>query len=228
MEKYSIIKNMKEEKPKLFVVDDEQSQVDSIKTYFARRNFLVFVAPSGEEALGSIQKHKPDLVLLDMKLSGSMDGRDVLRDLRKYDKETKVIIITGNILREEELREITRLGIVEFLTKPVNVRTLDEVVKRILKESYPKTIHFEALQQKEEETTDVSLRRLSHELSNITGDIANKCELYILDTEEGLYKGKTEKERLEKAIDVIKSVFKSTERLTELVKKLSSLAKKER
>jgi DNA-binding response OmpR family regulator len=228
MEKYSIIKNMKEEKPKLLVVDDEQSQVDSIKTYFARRNFLVFVAPSGEEALGSIQKHKPDLVLLDMKLSGSMDGRDVLRDLRKYDKETKVVIITGNILREEELREITRLGIVEFLTKPVNVRTLDEVVKRILKESYPKTIRFEALQQKEEETTDVSLRRLSHELSNITGDITNKCELYILDTEEGLYKGKTEKERLEKAIDVIKSVFKSTERLTELVKKLSSLAKKER
>ncbi len=221
------MKGMKEEKPKLLVVDDEQSQSDSIKTYFSRRNFIVFTTATGEEALDNIKDYKPDLVLLDIKLAGSMDGRDVLRTLRRYDKDTKVAVLTGNVLSDKEIKEITELGIVEFLLKPVEVQVLDKVIKRVLAESYPKAIKFEAIQHKQEDGNGVSLRRLSHDLSNITGDITNKCELYVLDTDEGLYKGMSEKERLEKAVRVIRSVLKSSERLTDLVKKLSSLAKKE-
>ena len=227
MEKYSIIKNMKEEKPKLLVVDDEESQSDSIKAYFSRRNFSVFTAATGEEALANIKDHKPDLILLDIKLAGAMDGRDVLSALRRHDKETKVIVITGNMLSQERIQEIKEMGIIDFLLKPVEVQRLDQIVKKVLSETYPKALRFKAIKGIQTKTGNASLRRLSHELSNVTGDITNKCELYLLDTEEGLYKGMTEKERLEKAIGVIKSVSKSTERLTELGKKLAFLAKKE-
>lgn len=224
--KYSIIKGMKEEKPKLLVVDDEPDQCISIKNYFSRRNFQVFTAESGEEALTLIKENKPDLVLLDMKLSGGMDGKGVLQALRRHDKKTKVAVVTGDILSEEKTREIIDLGIVELVNKPVVFEELDKIIRKVLEDSYPKAIRFEEIKPKED-SIDVSLRRIVHDLSNITSDIANKCELYILDTEEGLNKDKNEKERLDEAIDILKSVLKSAERLTDLVKKLSSLAKKE-
>jgi len=226
MEKCVIIKNMVEHKPILVVVDDEQDQCDSLKSYFSRRNFLVFTAATGEGALALIKENKPDLVLLDMKLEGNMDGKDVLRILRESDKETKVALVTGDVLSEHEIQEITDLSIVEFISKPVDMQTLEGIIKNVLKESYPKAIRFEEIKPKEE-SVELSLRRISHDLSNITSDIANKCELYILDTEEGLNKDKSEKERLVEAIDILKSVLKSAERLTDLVKNISALAKKE-
>jgi len=217
---------MLKEKPKLLVVDDEQDQCNSIKSYFSKRNFLVFTAESGEEALDSIKENKPDLVLLDMKLSGHMNGKDVLSALRKSGNNTKVVIVTGDILSEQATQEIVNLGIVDFLYKPVNVLTIENVIKKVLKDSYPKAVRFEVIKVNES-TEDVSLRRISHDLSNITSDIANKCELYILDTEEGLNKDKSEKERLDEATNILKAVLKQTERLSDVVKKLSSLAKKE-
>ena len=56
-----------------------------------------------------------------------------------------------------------------------------------------------------------SLKAIRHELVNIASDITSQCELYILDTEQGFKKGKSEKERLDEAIDVLKSVLKSTQ-----------------
>jgi two-component system response regulator (stage 0 sporulation protein F) len=226
MEKCVIIKNTMEQKPKLLVVDDERDQCDSIKSYFSRRNFLVFTAATGEGALALIKENKPDLVLLDMKLEGNMDGKDVLQILRQSDKETKVVLVTGDILSEHQMQEITDLGIVEFLHKPVDMQTLEGIIKKVLQENYPTAIRFEAIKPKEE-SIEVSLKRINHELANITNDIVSKCELYLLDTEEGLNKDKSEKARLDEAIDILKSVLKQTERLTDVVKKLSSLAKKE-
>lgn len=225
MEKYSIIKGMEEEKPILLVVDDEPDQCSYIKKYFSKRNFLVFTAGTGEEALESIKKNKPDLVLLDMKLTGNLEGKDVLRVLRKYDKDTKVAMITGDILTEQEIRNIADLGIVDFLRKPTDFRTLENVVKKALERSYPKAVRFKVIETKGE-IEETSLRRINHDLSNITNDIANKCELYILDTEEGLNKDKNEKDRLNEAIKILKSVLKQTERLTDIIKRLSLLAKK--
>jgi len=226
IEKYSIIKGMTEIKPKLLVVDDEPDQCSSIKRYFSRRNFIVFTAESGEDALKSINENKPDLVLLDIKLASNMDGKDVLRLLRDSGNQTKVAMITGDVLDENAMQEIADLGIVDFLHKPVDVLTIESVVKKALRSAYPETMHFEAIKH-QEEPVDASLRRIAHDLSNITSDIANKCELYILDTEEGLNEEKSEKERLNESMDILKSVLKQTERLTDIVKKLSLLAKKE-
>lgn len=219
---------MPDKKPKLLVVDDEADQCEPFKNYFSRRGFFVFTASTGEEALALIKKNKPDLVFLDMKLESNMDGKDVLRILRQNDKETKVALVTGDILNEQAIQEITDLGIVEFLAKPVNFKTLENIIKKVLENKYPEVVRFEEIKPKEaEDSVQVSLRHISHDLSNITSDIANKCELYILDTEEGLYKDKSEKERLAETINILKSVLKLSERLKELVNKISSLAKKE-
>jgi DNA-binding response OmpR family regulator len=217
---------MTKQKPKLLVVDDEPEQCESIKSYFSRRNFLVLTAASGEEALALIKESKPDLVLLDMKLSGDLNGKGVLRQLRERDKDTKVVMITGDLLSESDIQEIIGLGIIDLLIKPVDFKTLQNVIKKALENKYPEAVRFEEIRPRQD-LVETSLRRLSHDLSNITSDIANKCELYILDTEEGVNKQKTEKERFDEAINIIKSVLKSTDRLTDLIKKIASLAQKE-
>ena len=217
---------MREENPRLLVVDDEADQCESLKHCFSRRGFVVFTAITGREALASIKKDKPDLLLLDLKLP-DMNGREVLRELREYDKKIKVVIVTGSVLTDQETQELADLGINELIFKPTDIVTLENVIKEALKHGYPKAFHFEAAKPKEEQPADVPLRSIAHELSNVTSDIATKCELYILDTEEGLKKNKTEKERLDEATDILKAVLKQTERLTDIIKKLSSLAKKE-
>lgn len=217
---------MREENPRLLIVDDEAEQCESLQHCFSRRGFIVFTAITGREALASIKKNKPDLILLDLKLP-DMNGREVLRELRKHDKKIKVVIVTGSVLTDQETQELADLGINELIFKPTDIITLENVIKDVLKHGYPKAFHFEAIQLKEEQPADVPLRSIAHELSNVTSDIATKCELYILDTEEGLKKNKTEKERLDEATDILKAVLKQTERLTDIIKKLSSLAKKE-
>lgn len=217
---------MAEHKPKLLVVDDEPDQSASIESYFSKRGFLVFTAATGEEALRIIKDNAPDMVLLDKKLSSNMDGLDVLRVLRQHDKDTKVAIVTGDVLSGEERKEITGLGIVEFLDKPVDIKTLEDVVKKALLKSYSKAARFEKIKP-QTDPAEISLRRINHELANIANDIAGKCELYLLDTEEGLYKNKTEKERLAIADNVIQSVSRAAERIKGIVEKFSMLTKKE-
>jgi len=217
---YAIIKEMmRSTKPKLLVVDDEPDQYTTIRNYFSRRNFRVLTAQSGCEALKSIKENNPDLVLLDIMLAGVMDGRGVLRTLHKHEKKVKVVVITGNILSEEQMQQITDLGADELLCKPLDFKALEKVVRKILQKKYPKAIHSKQIATKSG-ISKVSLRRRAHELTNTISDMANKCELYILDTEEGINKDKSEKERLDEAINIIKFVLKSTVKITDSLKKI--------
>lgn len=214
------------DKPRLLVVDDERDVCEVLKIYFSRRNFQVDSAESVKDALATIKENKPDLIVLDMKLAGDLTGKDLLKTLRQYDKETKVIMVTGELLNELEVKEITNLGISDFLLKPVSAQGLESAIKKALQADKPDTLRFEAIKPKEE-SADVSLRDIVHDLSNVANSISSICELYVLDTEEGLNKDKTEKERLEEALNTVKSVLKSTQKLADLVNKLSSLAKKQ-
>jgi len=226
MEKCSIIKGTMKEKPRLLIVDDELDQSKLIQNCFLRKDFQVFTAETGELAVASIKKHKPDLILLDLKLPGSVKGKDVLRSLREYDKKTKVIIITGDLLPPAEVKELTELGLAELVSKPVDLEDLEKIVRRALEESYPNAVRFEKVVPKKEAPV-ASLRRIVHDLANIASDISSKCELYILNEEEGLNKNRSERERLDETVNILKSVLNQSERLTDIVKKLSSFAKKE-
>lgn len=228
MRKYSIISDMHKIKPRLLVVDDEPDQCDSIKNYFSRRNFVVQTASNGEDAISLIKETNPDLVLLDLKLTPDMNGKEVLRRLRLTDKGTKVVVITGDFLNDDELKEITSYGIADFLNKPLNISTLEDLIKKVLNDKYPKNIQVEQVKAPKGASKDVSLRRVKHDLANVTNDISNKCELYVLNAEDGIYNDKTAEERLNMANEVIKSVLKSVDRLAELTNKLSSFVVKKK
>lgn len=116
--------------PKLFIVDDETTFHEVVKPFFEMKGLTVSTAISGEEALPQIEKEKPEVILLDMHLKGELDGIGILRQIREKSPGSCVIMLTAleNNLKSEALS----LGAYKFLTKPITIKTLNEVISEVL------------------------------------------------------------------------------------------------
>ncbi len=111
---------------KLLVVDDEVDICDFVKNFFKERDFEVFVAYDGKEALGIIEARNPEIVLLDVKMP-EMDGIETLKAIRKTNSSSKVIMVTA-VEDEEKAEEAKRHGAIEYITKPLLLEQLERTV----------------------------------------------------------------------------------------------------
>lgn len=116
---------------KILVVDDEHDICDFVKTFFKDRGFQVFTALNAEEALSITKKENPNLVLLDIKMKG-MDGLAVLKYIREFDKNIKVIMVTA-LEDQDKMHEAYKLGAIDYITKPLVLDYLEGAVERNLK-----------------------------------------------------------------------------------------------
>jgi two-component system, OmpR family, response regulator CpxR len=113
---------------KVLLVDDEVEFVDTLSERLMSRNIMTSVAYSGEEALESLNKELPDVIILDLKMPG-IDGIEVLRKVKKEHPETEVIILTGHGSEKEKILSY-ELGAFAYLEKPVNIDILSETMKK--------------------------------------------------------------------------------------------------
>jgi len=84
----------------VFVIDDDPIQTEMIKDYMKERYvFDLKVYTDGEAALKDVEKLKPEMVVLDYHLNsnnpGAKNGIEVLRQIKKLNPSTKVIMFTG-------------------------------------------------------------------------------------------------------------------------------------
>ncbi|NQU94841.1 MAG: response regulator [Candidatus Omnitrophica bacterium] len=117
---------------KILVVDDEIDICDFVKNFFEERNFRVFVALGGSEALRILRKEKPDLILLDIKMK-EMDGIQTLERIRKLDKNVKVIMVSA-VEDQDKMEAAKKLGASKYITKPLVLEELESAVKAHVKE----------------------------------------------------------------------------------------------
>jgi len=117
---------------KILIVDDEIDVCDFVKHFFEERNFRVFTALNGSDALRIVKKDKPQLVLLDMRMKG-MDGIETLRDIRTVDKKVKVVMVTA-ISDKDKMDEAAKLGAAKYITKPLVLEDLEATVIEYTKE----------------------------------------------------------------------------------------------
>lgn len=118
---------------KLLIVDDEQDVREFAASFFRKRKIDVNTAPSGEEALKMISQDKPDLVLLDIQMSG-IDGIQTLKRIRETDKDLKVIMVTGKKPEEGgSFDECSKCGVTDYIHKPLELDELERIVMRALK-----------------------------------------------------------------------------------------------
>jgi CheY-like chemotaxis protein len=119
--------------PRLLIVDDEADVREFASNFFRKRTIDVITAGSGEEAIEKIRSDKPNLVLLDVKMTG-ITGVEALEEIRKFDTAVKVIMVTGTKPDENGmLEQCKKLGIVDYIHKPLRLDELERVVMAALK-----------------------------------------------------------------------------------------------
>lgn len=117
------------------VIDDEREVCDLLRLLLESRDIRCLVAHDGRTGLAMVRKHRPDAVILDVKMP-EMNGHEVLVELRK-DKAlgaTPVMMMTALTADERrtdaEWEEI--LGVQAFLTKPIHLDALMERLERLI------------------------------------------------------------------------------------------------
>ena len=118
-------------KTKILVVDDEKGICDIIKKLLTAKNYQVFCAAKPEEAIEVINKERPHLVFLDIRLGDNVSGLDVLPKLKKLDKKLKIIMLTG-LEDAETIRKAKAQGADDFISKPFDLERLDFIVAQTL------------------------------------------------------------------------------------------------
>lgn len=111
------------------VVEDDPNISELIELYLDREGFRVITAADGERALALIDSERPDIVVLDIGLPGSLDGLDVCRAVSG---RVPILFVSA---RGDEVDRIVglELGADDYLTKPFSPRELVARVKAILR-----------------------------------------------------------------------------------------------
>ncbi|MGH8525671.1 MAG: sigma-54-dependent transcriptional regulator, partial [Gammaproteobacteria bacterium] len=110
------------------IVDDDLNSLAGLAELVGRQGFTTDTASSLGEARDKMAGRRPDVVLLDLVLPDG-NGMDLFQDIESR-SATEVILITGNASLETSI-EALRLGAADYLTKPVNVKHLKNVLSRV-------------------------------------------------------------------------------------------------
>ena len=115
------------------VVVDDEPKIARIEAMIVQSiGYTVHIAHSGEETLELVDKHKPDLVLLDFMMP-SMNGLEVLQRIRAARPTTYVIIVTGKG-NEETAIEVMKAGASDYIIKPLpTAAVLRQIIDRVVR-----------------------------------------------------------------------------------------------
>lgn len=112
---------------KVLLVDDEQTFVKTLSERLQMRDLESETAYDGEQALSFVDDKEPDVMVLDLKMPG-INGMEVLRKVTKKFPDIRVIILTGHGTDRDE-EESRRLGVFDYLKKPVDIEVLVNRIK---------------------------------------------------------------------------------------------------
>jgi two-component system nitrogen regulation response regulator NtrX len=114
----------------VLIVDDEESIVDTISGILEDERYDVITAFSGEEALLKVNEYSPNVVILDVWLTG-MDGIDTLKAIKRANDSIAVIMISGHGTIDMAV-QATKMGAYDFLEKPPSLEKILILVKRAM------------------------------------------------------------------------------------------------
>jgi DNA-binding response OmpR family regulator len=119
----------------ILFVDDDPNVVQLTRMYLVREGYTVQSASTGEDALRKAYVSRPDLVILDLMLPGSIDGWETCRRLRAV-SDVPIIMLSARVDGEDTLAGL-ELGADDYVTKPFNPRELVARVRAVLRRCNP-------------------------------------------------------------------------------------------
>jgi len=119
------------------IVDDEKEFRETLVSRLQKRNIDTTCVASGEEALKLMKAKLFDVVVLDIKMPGGMDGIEALREMKHIQPLAEVILLTGHASVETSI-EGMKLGAFDYLLKPVR---LEELLAKMAQAFEKKNVH---------------------------------------------------------------------------------------
>lgn len=116
-------------KPVLLICDDEEGPRQSLRIVF-KADYQVLVASNGPEALKLAREFAVDVAVLDILMEG-MSGVELLRELKTYDSNIEVVMLTAYETLETA-RQALRSGASDYLNKPFDIPTMRAAVANAL------------------------------------------------------------------------------------------------
>ncbi|MBI2423654.1 MAG: response regulator transcription factor [Candidatus Hydrogenedentes bacterium] len=117
----------------ILVVEDDEDILELVRYNLAREGYQVTLAESGEAGLKALQKHLPDLLILDLMLP-EIDGLEVCKRIRASEtmNQLPILMLTA---KGEEADIVTglELGADDYVTKPFSPRILLARVRAVLR-----------------------------------------------------------------------------------------------
>ncbi|MFQ6093087.1 MAG: sigma-54-dependent transcriptional regulator [bacterium] len=118
------------DRKKVLIVDDEQSVREVLSETLKSEGFLCTASKSGDEALQVLKRDRFHLVITDLKMPGK-DGIALLREIKEYDPDICVILLTGHGTVETAV-EAMKMGAYDYITKPQDFQRIRVLTERAL------------------------------------------------------------------------------------------------
>jgi DNA-binding NtrC family response regulator len=118
-------------KVRVLLVDDEEKFVETLAMRLEARDYAVFTAFNGDQALNHLKAKDVDVVILDVLMPG-LTGIDTLREMKKLRPLTEVIMLTGHATVETAI-EGMKLGAFDYLMKPTEIEDLVDKISKAYK-----------------------------------------------------------------------------------------------
>ena len=114
----------------ILIIDDDQDIREICRRHLRSPAWTLWEAGSGAEGVALAEKNVPDIIMLDMKLP-DRDGLDVLKELKTRGCSASIIVMTGWAGIDNAV-EAVKLGAEQYLSKPVDLLELDNLLERML------------------------------------------------------------------------------------------------
>jgi two-component system NtrC family response regulator len=180
----------------ILVIDDEVSQVQSLKTFLSKRDYKIFTASDGESGYKIAQENLIDIVLTDYQMPG-WNGHNVLKNIKSLNPEIDVVVMTAYGTVESAV-SLMKDGAFDYLTKPIDLDELENILNRIKERRYlisENILLREQLQDKFKFESIVSRSKIMESVLSTASRVAQSKSTVLIRGESG-----TGKELIAKAI----------------------------
>ena len=121
-------------KKRIMMIDDEEHFLKLAKLNLeATGSYEVLTLSSAENIIAHVHRFKPDVILLDL-LMPSMGGLEACEALNNDETGRKIpVIIISALDKEKDKLKAFKLGVVDYLTKPIDIKMMVAVIEKALR-----------------------------------------------------------------------------------------------
>ena len=131
---------------KILVVEDHPLNQEMIRALFAELGSEILVASNGKEGISIARRFNPDIIFMDIHMP-KIDGFETLVKIRRFNPKVPIIGLSADAFKEHQDAAL-KAGFSAYLTKPIKLGQLVELLKRYLPETGQPSNRVEVLNEK--------------------------------------------------------------------------------